>query len=330
MAREDERLADLRSALSELAAEDLPEVLAEARRLARERASSRLADALTDALLDALASPAPAAVRTSAPVEAGAVYVFGVLAAGGPTPTPLPAGIDGATPVRLITEGDLSAIVCSVDARDFDEEPLRAHLSDLAWVERTARRHEGVLEAMAAATTLVPMRMCSVYANEAGARGLLEREAGSLSDALAFLQGRAEWGVKVFAAGAPLSDPDPEPAPSARRETSGADYLQRRLRERDARSDAAHRAQEAVSTVHERLSVIAARAVLAPPQRSGMGGDGEMVLNGAYLVGAESESRFHAEVRALAEEYAPVGLSFETTGPWPAYNFVPGAIGAGW
>lgn len=324
MGREDERLAALRRALAELAAEDLPEVVAEARQLARERARAALADALTDTLLELAAGRASA--PAPAPVSGGAVYMFGVLAAGARTPTPLPAGIDGHTPVRLLTQGELSAVVCTVDARDFDEEPLRAHLSDLAWVERTARGHEGVLEAMAAATTIVPMRMCSVYESEAGARSLLEREAGALSDALAYLTGKAEWGVKAFAG----EVPDPEPAASGRREVSGAEYMQRRLRERDARSDAARRAETAVSAAHERLSVIASSAVLAPPQRAGLGGrTGEMVLNGVYLVGADSEPRFHAEVRALAEEYAGIGLSFETTGPWPAYNFVPGAIGAG-
>ncbi len=233
----DERLIALRTALAELATEDLPDVLAQARELARERARDRLAALLTDALLDAAAGTAPADVPEPPPAaapQAAAQYVFGVVAAGADPPAPLPAGIDGRTPVRLLTESGLSAVVCTVAAGDFDEEPLRAHLSDLAWVERMARRHEDVLETIAASATVVPMRMCSVYSSEAGVRGLLEREADALTAALAHLDGKAEWGVKAFCDATTV--PDPELPTGGGREASGADYLQRRLRERDARS----------------------------------------------------------------------------------------------
>jgi hypothetical protein len=55
-----------------------------------------------------------------------------------------------------------------------------------------------------------------------------------------------------------------------------------------------------------------------------------MVLNGVYLVPVSAETRFHAQIRALGQEFASLGLQLELTGPWPAYNFVPGAIGAAW
>ena len=55
-----------------------------------------------------------------------------------------------------------------------------------------------------------------------------------------------------------------------------------------------------------------------------------MALNGVYLVEDASQDAFHLEVEALRREYAGLGLELEATGPWPAYNFVPGAIGAAW
>jgi hypothetical protein len=55
-----------------------------------------------------------------------------------------------------------------------------------------------------------------------------------------------------------------------------------------------------------------------------------MVLNGVYLVGDHDRERFHAEVQALEAEFAPLSVALELTGPWPAYNFVPGTIGAAW
>jgi hypothetical protein len=49
-----------------------------------------------------------------------------------------------------------------------------------------------------------------------------------------------------------------------------------------------------------------------------------------YLVSTEAQERFHAQVHALGQEFERLGLELETTGPWPAYNFVPGGIGAAW
>ena len=72
-------------------------------------------------------------------------------------------------------------------------------------------------------------------------------------------------------------------------------------------------------------------ALIVPPQRPEVSGRrAEMVMGGVYLVPVEAEPRFHAQIRALAKEFAELGLDLEATGPWPAYNFVPGAIGAGW
>ena len=70
---------------------------------------------------------------------------------------------------------------------------------------------------------------------------------------------------------------------------------------------------------------------MLPLQRPEVSGrDGDMVLNGVYLVADEDHERFHAELEVLEAEFGSLGVELELTGPWPAYNFVSGAIGAGW
>ena len=67
------------------------------------------------------------------------------------------------------------------------------------------------------------------------------------------------------------------------------------------------------------------------PQRPAASGHpGEMILNGVYLVEADALEAFRTEVAELSEAFAPSGIELEMTGPWPAYNFVPGTIGAAW
>lgn len=336
-------LEQLRAALGEIAAGDALQVLEEARAEARARVRTLLADALSQAMMSAIRDelspgppPPPARAKTPAPqasVAGGdtALYVYGIVGAETEGLRELPPGVGDQGSVRPVRVGDLSALVSDVAAADFDEERLREHLGDIKWVESTARGHEAVLEAIAARATVVPMRMCSVYASETGVRELLHREAKPLRAALDYLQGKSEWGVKVLHTAAPSSAGDSAREPAGQHGASGAEYMQRRLAERDAEAEAIRHVEDAAGVIHERLREIAADAVLASPQRPELSGrPGQMMLNGVYLVEDGARQRFRDEIGALAGEFGSLGLELELTGPWPAYNFVPGAIGAGW
>jgi hypothetical protein len=136
-------------------------------------------------------------------------------------------------------------------------------------------------------------------------------------------------GVKVFAD--PTAMRADEPQPEVEGTGAGAAYMELRRRERDRAEEAAQRVEQAAEEIHERLQALAADAHLMPPQRPEASGHvGEMVMNGAYLVDDESLDGFRAEVAELQEAFASAGLELALTGPWPAYNFVPGTIGAAW
>jgi hypothetical protein len=213
-----------------------------------------------------------------------------------------------------------------VPLAEFDEKTLREHLADMAWVETTARSHEFVLDTVRRQTTVIPMRMCTVYRTDGGVREMLRREAEALEEAIEHLRGKAEWGVKVFADLPPAGE-----ASAAKGESSGTAYLERKLTERDRRERFLELIEQATAHIHERLSAVAFDALVISPQRpEASGHHGEMVQNGVYLVADEAIDRFHEEVRALAAELAAEGIELEPTGPWPAYNFVPGTIGAAW
>jgi hypothetical protein len=47
-----------------------------------------------------------------------------------------------------------------------------------------------------------------------------------------------------------------------------------------------------------------------------------MLLNGAYLV-RRDDGRLREVVAELESLYGPHGVTYELTGPWPPYNFVP-------
>jgi hypothetical protein len=345
----DRLLAQLRAGLHELAAEDAAELIAGARAEARARVQSMLTEEFEQALLDRVRSQlAPAEVSRSTAEQARtqptqqddhvaidepcAWYLYGVIGEEELAETVLVEGIEPGHPVATIREGPLAAVVSEVATEDFGEAQLRAHLADMEWVERVARAHEAVLDELRRRTTVIPMRMCTVYRTEDGVREMLSSEADAFAAALTHLHGRTEWGVKVFydpsgaraqAPASPGADQDPERA--------GAAYLQRRQREREHAEQAAQLIEQAANDIHGSLSALAADGLIAPSQRPEVSGRrSEMVLNGVYLVDEQTQEEFDGRVRELQDEFSQIGLELELTGPWPAYNFVPGTIGAAW
>ncbi len=253
------------------------------------------------------------------------VYVYCVVPADADLARDLPS-IDPAYPPTLIRHERLAAVVSRVPLADFGEERLRDRLADMDWLERTARAHELALETIGRYATLIPMRLCSVYRNETGVTEMLAREAKALEEALVHLDAKTEWGLKVFATpSSTTTGVDHE------RGASGTEYMQRRRTDRARRRSADQELHDDCVAIHERLAAVVADALTAPPQRPEVSGHaGQMLLNGVYLVEDDQLNTFLTLVDELKARYLTDSLELQVTGPWPAYNFVPGTIGAAW
>jgi hypothetical protein len=247
----------------------------------------------------------------------------------------LPEGLEGVEPSDppwLLPDGDLAAIVSRVSLAEFGEESLRENLNDVEWLERKARGHEGVLDAALDVATVVPLRLCTIYAGEDQVREMLRRERLVLRDALDRLAGKAEWGVKAIAAPgvlerAALERLDAEPAAGGA--SAGMEYLNRKRTQGKAREIAEEVADEWAREIHEPLAALATEALLNPLQNPEVSGhEGDMLLNGVYLVEESEVERFRALADELRQRHRPAGVGVELTGPWPAYNFVKGSIEA--
>jgi gas vesicle protein GvpL/GvpF len=313
--------------LARWAAGRAPELLARA----EAEAVAALREALLDAALRRRREPEPRPVpppRREA-LTGDALWAYCVMRAGERLPDGA-AGIEGA-PLARVESGELAAIVSRVPLAEFGAEPLRDNLNDIAWLERVARAHEAVLDAALAAGTVVPLRLCTIYESEAGVRRMLQDERDSLARALELLDGRQEWGIKL------LVDPDKlATAARARGDESGrldeelADrteagaYMQRRRFQRRTREVADALATEVADDVHSRLQAWATEAVTLPPQNRDLSHhEGDMLLNGAYLVAADRVDGLRELVAELERLHQPLGARLELTGPWPPYNFVP-------
>jgi hypothetical protein len=359
----------LREAIEGIAAERVSALVAEAEAEAVAKARSMLVDAIADSLLERSAealgpaprerlarrpevregSRRPAAPRPTAPATQGpepesekrppptgemGCYVYGITAAGSAAPVPEIDGVDPSQPVSALEHSGLCAIVSRVPLAEFGEEPLHENLNDVAWLEATARAHERVLEDAISRTTVVPLRLCTIYRNEQHVREMLQREQDVIRDALERLAGKTEWGVKMLAQPGALEraatrNGDADSPPADGQLSPGAAYLSERRREVRGREDLDRMAETWAEAAHAKLAGAASEALLNPIQDPEVSGySGEMLLNGVYLVSDSASERFREVVTGLQREHEDDGVTLELTGPWPAYNFVKSSIEA--
>lgn len=257
-------------------------------------------------------------------VNGEATYVFGV--ADGRTELGELAGFDERHAVRAIGRGAIAAVVATVGLDEFGEQALQKNLEDLKWIEGAARTHESVLGELIARTTVVPMRLCTIYRDDEQVAAMLDERADGFVETLERLRGHTEWGVKLIAAPGAL-----EVAAQARGGAADADdpdlspglaYLDRKQRQQRARGDVEEIAAALADDAHGRLAAVSNRARLNKLQARELGGhSGDMILNGAYLVDDEGFDRFEGAIAALRDDLARDAVEVEMTGPWPAYNF---------
>jgi hypothetical protein len=222
------------------------------------------------------------------------VWVYAVT--GGSSAAELPGltGVGG-EPVRMVPAAGLHAVVSSVDATAFGEDALPGLLADLPRAETVGRVHHQVIESVAAAGPVVPLRLATVYPDDSTIRSLLAEHRTDLADLLATFRDTQEWGLKVYL--------EPRADGTADREPRWA------------------RAEERAAGIDRVLSEIAlgSRRHPAPDLRLGPRG-GWLVLSGVYLLSDLRAAEFGAVARQLTTEAD--GLTAELSGPWPPYSFV--------
>ena len=248
-------------------------------------------------------------------------YVYGVAAAAGASDDWFAegVGVDPSSPVTLVVDGSLAAIASAVSLDEFGQEELSANLHDPDWLESKARAHEAVLEAALEHVPLVPFRFGTIFRTRDQVVELL-RGRPDLEASLERLRGTTELGVKAFL--------DPERFEAGRVQersepSSGRAYLAKKQQDRQLAEERASFKVTCAQETFERLAAAAEDARSNPLQRPEVSGRrGEMVLNAAYLVRTSREEAFREALGQLEAAYAPQGVDFELTGPWPPYNFV--------
>jgi Gas vesicle synthesis protein GvpL/GvpF len=306
---------------------EVDELIGEARAEARDAVKQVLRARFERELMEEAEAKLAPGARPAAPTGTG-VWVYCV--AGGELPDVPPdvAGVAAGHAPQVVRAAGLAAIVSAVPLDDYGEEGLKRNLNDIGWLEQVVRAHESVLEAALPAGPIVPMRVCTIYsATEQVERMLAERQA-SFEEALAQLEGRAEWGVKVTADRNRVAQTARARVGHVAGATAGAggSYLGRKQQDMQLRDELDEIVTAAAAESHARLEEWATASELLPAQRRELSGhEGEMVLNAAYLVDDDRLDGFRGIVSELEQQYGGEGFAFGLTGPWPAFHFTGSA-----
>ena len=240
-----------------------------------------------------------------------------------------PHGIDD-TPVELLADGAVAALVSRVDAAVYAGPEVEARSADLEWLGPRARAHDAVVTWASDRGAVVPLPMFSLFRDRDGVATMLRERRDALTRMLAHVRDRQEYGVRLFRIDAALTEHLAELSPriaelerTAAAASPGQRYLLNRKLEAERTEELRRISHDVAQRVFDALGAHAAAAALdALPRRTIEGMAGTAVLNASFLLARGSVDAFRHALTREVTQYEPRGFRFEFTGPWPPYHFV--------
>lgn len=247
-----------------------------------------------------------------------------------------PAGIDDAA-VRLVVEGDVAALISSVDRGTYDPERVEQLTEEVGWVAPRAAAHDAVVTWAGDRGPVVPLPIFTLFHDESRVRQMLRERGNELRATLGRVGAGEEYGLRIFRLDdalarhvSTLSARVETLERQARDANPGQRYLLERKLETERRSEVRRIAADVARESFDALAPLALEAVREPlPSKGRDDSAGVAVLNAFFLVRRGTLEPFQRALTAIVREHEPHGFRFDFTGPWPPYHFVRARTDAG-
>lgn len=241
-------------------------------------------------------------------------------------------GIDGINATMVFFYRDLCALVSPVAIDEYNEQTLNRQIEDLGWIVPKVKRHDDIVRyVMEFHHPVIPVRFGTIYTSNERLLGVMRNGYDELCSCLDFLDGKEEWGVKVYAkegAGGKVMEDFSKPIRQLDREissaTPGQAYLLRKKRAELVRQQSDSVFDNIAREIYQLLlswSIKGRRNKLLSKRATGK--ESEMILNAAFLINKLDVAVFKEKIDLLADSYERDAFSFGISGPWPCYNFCP-------
>ncbi len=221
------------------------------------------------------------------------------------------------------------AVASKVKKSEFGEENLKKNLANLEWIKEKANIHEKVIEGVMKGTCVIPFKFGTIFNTEDSLKAMLDEHAQDFKANLKNLEGKEEWGVKIYCDMEKLKGSViKEEAEILKIEkqinsvSSGKAYFLKKKKEELIKGAVNKRINEYGQDSFELLKGLSLEArinKLLPKEVTEK--EEEMVLNSSFLVNRSKVTNFVQAADGLRAKYNAKGLNFDCTGPWPPYNF---------
>ena len=244
------------------------------------------------------------------------------------------AAVGGLTDnLHFISHSGIYAVVSMVEEDEFSEENLKKNLADINWIEKKARVHEGVIEGIMKSSVVLPLKFATLFNTEENLKAILEEKSSEFKENLEYLRDKEEWGVKIYCDIDKLKENITRVNGDILKMTKEIDsgsagksfFLKKKKEEmltiavnkkiQEYGQDSFNRLRE--QSINAKINKLLPEEVTEKKEK--------MILNSAFLVEKDKVNAFNSTVDILKKQYKEIGILFDCTGPWPAYNFTVGS-----
>lgn len=232
-------------------------------------------------------------------------------------------------PVELVPCGPATAVVSRVPAEEYAAERIESRLADLNWLGEHGLAHERVVAALVDRTTVLPMRLFTLFSSVEALHDECAQRATWLRDSLVRLAGQRQWDLKVSYDSERMLETIGETSDEVAavdaelaRAAPGRRYLLQRRRDEVARGAVRSVVAALGDEILERLRPATVDVRRIAPPSSVEPGELPVICAAALLVARDREDDLRARLAGESERLADRGISIACSGPWAAYRFV--------
>jgi Gas vesicle synthesis protein GvpL/GvpF len=236
------------------------------------------------------------------------IHLYGVTQAPGPSAEQFRGlkGVDGVARVEPLSCAGLICWISRVPETEFAES-LAKNMQDLDWLAAASIRHQEVISAIAQAADMLPARFGIEFLNHKSLREHIESRQSTLKEDFNRIQGKEEWGVKVFAL--------PNMPKLHKKVRTGKEYLQAKsalIRRPLDRSSP--ELKEFAHALESLADEIAEGGKFAATRR-------DLEFHNTILLKRANRKKLESLARNYSRKWKNK-RTIECTGPWPPFSFV--------
>ncbi|HLN19050.1 MAG TPA: GvpL/GvpF family gas vesicle protein [Patescibacteria group bacterium] len=224
--------------------------------------------------------------------------------------------------VFSINYRDIYAYVSKITDKKIDREEIKKRLEkDSNWAKANIVMHHRVIAQAGKNGTIIPMKFGTIISSKSDLLRLMKDYYSNFKKLLSNLEGRQEWGIKIYFESDRLTDSFVNEVSDNKNsnQTWHEETKKNEIKEERMEKEIEKQLVNAIEILRDNSENLVLNIPL--PQKMDRH-KGEMLINSSVLVKEKSLSNFSKKIMKLKKDLEPFGLDTEITGPWPPYNFV--------